>query len=84
MPLSPPGRSTRTARKIVNIASNADGSLAYERVLNTSADGLSKTLTNLNNGGVVATIQTGNGSLRLRSGYVKRAPSSILDFWLSC
>ena len=43
---------------IANVASYADGSLAYERILNTSADGLSKTLTDLNSGGVVATIQT--------------------------
>jgi hypothetical protein len=39
---------------IANVASNADGSLAYERVLNTSADGLSKTLTILSNGGVAS------------------------------
>ena len=43
---------------IANVALNTDGSAAYSRILNTSADGLSKTLTNLNSGGVVTTIQT--------------------------
>ncbi|TWC00217.1 hemolysin type calcium binding protein [Bradyrhizobium macuxiense] len=45
---------------VANVASYANGSVAYERVLNTSSDGLSRTLTNLNNGGVVTTIQTDN------------------------
>lgn len=45
---------------ITNIASYADGSLAYERILNTSSNHLSKTLTNLDSGGVVTTIQTDN------------------------
>ena len=43
---------------IANVAFNADGSIAYSHILNTSADGLSKTLTDLNSGGVVTTIQT--------------------------
>ncbi len=49
---------------IQNIAENPDGSVAYEEILNTSsgtsAGDISKTLTNLNNGGVVTTIQTDN------------------------
>ncbi|HEX4427121.1 MAG TPA: hypothetical protein VH079_17110 [Terriglobales bacterium] len=69
---------------IANVASNADGSLAYERVLNTSAGGLSKTLTNLNNGGVVVSIQTDNSSLlRSRRGFAETSDALILDFWHS-
>ncbi len=57
------------SRTVANVALNADGSVNYSRVLNTSADGLSKTLTDLNNAGVVTTIQTddtvvhGDGSI---------------------
>jgi YD repeat-containing protein len=43
---------------IDNVALNADGSVAFARILNTSADGLSKVLTDLNAGGVVTTLQT--------------------------
>ena len=43
---------------VANVASNADGSVAYERILNTSANGLARTLTELNSGGVVTTIQS--------------------------
>jgi hypothetical protein len=46
------------SKTVANVASNADGSLAYESLLNTSANGLSRTLTSLNNGGMVTTIQT--------------------------
>jgi len=45
---------------ISNVALNDDGSVAYSRVLNTSSNGLSKTLTELNGGGVVTTLQTDN------------------------
>jgi len=43
---------------IDNVASYASGGVAFERILNTSAGGSSKTLTTLNAGGNVETIQT--------------------------
>jgi hypothetical protein len=43
---------------IDNVALNPDGSVAYSRILNTSSNGLSQVLTDLNAGGVVTTIQT--------------------------
>jgi hypothetical protein len=51
------------SKTVANVASNADGSVAYESILNTSANGLSRTLTHLNNGGVVTTIQTDNTAI---------------------
>ncbi len=43
---------------VQNVADNADGSLAYQNILNTSADGQTKTLTDLDNGGLVTALQT--------------------------
>ena len=43
---------------VQNVADNADGSIAFDSLLNTSADGTIKTLSNLNNGGVVTSLQT--------------------------
>jgi hypothetical protein len=52
---------------IANAALNGDGSVAYSRILNTSANGLDKTLTDLTSGGVVTTIRSGRHSARRRS-----------------
>ena len=45
---------------VSNAVSGADGSLVFTRVLNTSSNGLSKTLTELNSGGGVMSLQTDN------------------------
>ncbi len=43
---------------VQNVADSPDGSLAYENILNTSANGLVKTLADENSGGVVTALQT--------------------------
>ena len=43
---------------VANVASNPDGSIDYKNILNTSANGLTKTLTEANAGGVATSLQT--------------------------
>lgn len=50
---------------IDNVALNADGSVAFSRLLNTSADGSTKILSDLNAAGVVTRLQMSGGAKNL-------------------